>query len=125
MELEKAILTVMHLLTLPVVFMTVDHNILLNKLSSYGKKTKCLKWFSSYLLQRKQHVQTSTLKTASLNVVCGVSQGFTLSLLLFILYTNDLCKVSDILKPVMFADNTNLFFSHKSMKELFHPSDVN
>ena len=62
-----------------------------------AKKNKSLKWFSSYLLQRKQHVQTSTLKTASLNVVCGVSQGFTLSLLLFILYTNDLCKVSDIL----------------------------
>ena len=109
MELKKAILTVMHLLTLLVVFMTVDHNILLNKLSSYGKKNKSLKWFSSYLLQRKQHVQTSTLKTASLNVVCGVSQGFTLSLLLFILYTNDLCKVSDILKLRMFADYTNLF----------------
>ena len=34
-------------------------------------------------------------------------------------YVNDLCRVSNILEPIMFADDTNLFFSHKNIKELF------
>ena len=34
-------------------FNTVDHNILLKKLSLYGIKNNALKWFSSYLSNRK------------------------------------------------------------------------
>ena len=100
-------------------FDTVNHNILLNKLSLYGIKNNSLKWFSSYLSDRKQYVQTSVFKTTNLNVVCGVPQGSILGLLLFILYVNDLCRVSNILEPIVFADDTNLFFSHKNIKELF------
>ena len=89
-------------------FDTVNHNILLNKLSLYGiKNNYVLKWFSSYLSDRKQYVQTSVFKTTNLNVVCGVPQ------------VNDLCRVSNILEPIMFADDTNLFFLHKNIKELF------
>ena len=34
-------------------FDTVDHNILIDKLNSYGIKNNSFKWFSSYLLNRK------------------------------------------------------------------------
>ena len=44
-------------------FDTVNHNILLNKLSLYGIKNNRLKWFSSYLSDRKHYVQTSVFKT--------------------------------------------------------------
>ena len=36
------------------------------------------------------------------------------------IYVNDLCNVSKIFEPIISADDTNLFFSHKSIKELFH-----
>ena len=100
-------------------FDTVNHNILLNKFSFYGIKNNSLKWFSSYLSDRKQYVQTSVFKTTNLNVVCGVPQGSILGPLLFILCVNDLCRVSNILEPIMFADDTNLFFSPRNIKELF------
>ena len=38
-------------------FHTVDHNILLEKLSMYGVKGNSLKWFHSYLSNRKQYIE--------------------------------------------------------------------
>ena len=40
--------------------------------------------------------------------------------ILFLIYANDLNRVSGILDPIMFADDTNLFYSHKDIKTLFH-----
>ena len=50
--------------------------------------------------------------------------GSILGPLLFIIYVNDLCNVSKISDPVIFADDTNLFFPHKSIKELFHTPNL-
>ena len=39
--------------------------------------------------------------------------------LLFLIYVNDLCNASNILDPIMFADDTNLFLSHRNISTLF------
>ena len=41
------------------------------------------------------------------------------SSILFLLYVNDLKNASNILDPIMFADDTNLFFTRKNVRYLF------
>ena len=45
-----------------------------------------------------------------MNVACGVPQGSILGPKRFILYANDIANVSSLLRFVLFADDTNIFF---------------
>ena len=89
-------------------FDTIDHSILLNKLNYYGIQGNSLKWFESYLTNRKQHVEfkecLSTLKV----ITTGVPQGSILGPLLFIIYMNDISKVTTKFHFTLYADDTSL-----------------
>ena len=99
-------------------FDTVNHTILLSKLQHYGIRGIALKWFESYLLGRKQFVVVNKACSGIAQVRCGVPQGSILGLLLFILYMNDFNYISNLLKIVMFADDTNLFLTGKDCLEI-------
>ena len=94
----------------------------------YRVKGNNLKLFHSYLSNRKQYIEfqndNKKGKTNSLTIKCGVPQGSVLGPLFFIVYVNDLYHTSNILKPIIFADDTNLFCSGKHIKTLFQTANI-
>ena len=79
------------------------------KLENFGIRGVVLNWLKSYLTDRKQFVTLNSSSSNILTTVCGVPQGSVLGPLLFILYINDICRVSNVLNLILFADDTNLF----------------
>ena len=92
-------------------FDTINHDLLLRKLNCYGIRGVAHKWLSSYIKNRNQYVSYNNVDSKLMDITCGVPQGSILGPILFILYINDLCNVSNFLKFVLFADDANLFAS--------------
>ena len=99
-------------------FDTVNHKILLRKLEHYGVRGIPLLWFESYLTNRHQFVSIDNFSSKLSPISSGVPQGSCLGPLLFLIYINDLPNTSDILSFFLFADDTNIYFEHKSLDKL-------
>ena len=61
-------------------FDTVDHKLLLEKLSRYGVQGNVINWFRSYITQRKQFCRVNDECSKPLGVTCGIPQGSCLGL---------------------------------------------
>ena len=99
-------------------FDTVDHKILLKKLYNYGIRGNVHRWFSSYLSGRTQYVTINNNKSKTLEIQCGVPQGSILGPLLFIIYVNDICNVSELLYNILYADDTSVLLEGKHLDVL-------
>ena len=76
------------------VFDTVDYKILTKKLELNGIKDCNLRWFESYLSKRKKFIKYGGKQTNIETITCGVPQGSILGPLLFLIFVNDLHKVT-------------------------------
>ena len=99
-------------------FDTVNHRILLEKLSFYGIRGVANTWLKSYLTNHRQFCTYNEVKSDYGTINCGVPQGSILGPLLFLIYINDLGNISEFIKLVMFADDSNLFVSGKNLDTL-------
>ena len=89
-------------------FDRVWHRGLLCKLKAAGVTSTALKWFQSYLSNRKQRVVLPGVLSDWKSIKAGVPQGSILGPLLFLIFINDI--VSDINSNIrLFADDTTLY----------------
>jgi hypothetical protein len=100
------------LFDLSAAFDTVDHTLLISRLSSrFGLCGDVLKWFMSYLSDRQQCVRVSGISSSPLLLETSVPQGSILGPLLFILYTAPLHDISTrfpTIRDHYYADDTQL-----------------
>ena len=75
-------------------------------------------WIRSYFSNRKQYVEYNGHHLLRNEISCGVPQGSILGPLFFLLYTNDINNASNLLNLILFADDTNVFMSHKDLNYL-------
>ena len=111
--------TALCLLDLSAAFDTIDHSILLHRLSTwFGFNGKVISWLTSYLSARKFMVTVNSTSSTQSFLGQGVPQGSVLGPLLFILYTTPLSSlISDSsVGHHMYADDNQLFISFVASK---------
>lgn len=99
-------------------FDTVNHSRLLHKLQLHGIHDIELQWFEDYLFNRTQYVTYDNINSSPQQITCGVPQGSTLGPLLFLLLVNDLHQLLSKSKVLLYADDTVVYYSSKSSKEV-------
>jgi len=97
---------------------TINHSILLERLSSwFGISSTAISWIKSYLLNRCFYVSIENSKSSVFKLLYGVSQGSILGPLFFILYTTPLSTIMCNLSAnhQLYADDTRLLLSFSAL----------
>jgi hypothetical protein len=100
------------LLDLSAAFDTIDHNILLQRLSSYfGVTGLALDWINSYLTDRSFTVSVESSTSSPCPLLYGVPQGSVLGPILYTAYTTPLCHVisEHSMNYHFYADDTQIW----------------
>ena len=77
-------------------FDSLNHNMLLDKLSYYGIHGTAITLLKSYLSDRKQYVKIDEVKSSIQSIKTGVPQGFIVGPLLFNIFINLMTLLSQV-----------------------------
>lgn len=98
-------------------FDSIEIKRLLLKLGKLGLDSTALRWFTSYLTNRRQHVKYQCVESTMGTVEYGVPQGSVLGPLLFLLHVNDLFSLDVDCKFVAFADDVAIIVKGESWEQ--------
>ena len=114
---DDRLMTGMVLIDLQKACDTINHDILLKKLTIIGFSDHTGQWFQSYLSNRKFTVNLENSFSEVSSISCGVPQGSILGPLLFLIYVNDM-PMAVKCDLFLYADDTCLVFQSKNVKDI-------
>ena len=123
-EIDQGNKPVLILLDIEKAFDTITHNKLLNKLETVGVRGVPLRWFQSYVSDRKQIVMMGDILSETMYYEVGLPQGTVLSPILFLIYINELCNMNVQGKVFSFADDTALLVTAESWEQAYKKASV-
>ena len=113
-------IVIMLLLDLSAAFDTVDHNVMLHRLThDVGVGQTALKWFKSYMSDRVQAVHVNGSTSSARPLTCGVPQGSVLGPQLFSIYAAPVSKIirNNNMLSHFYADDTQIYITVKPHQE--------
>ena len=116
--MDKQMHTGMILVDLQKAFDTLDHGVLLEKMKYFGFRASVIKWFESYLSNRKFLVCIDNVFSEAGTLKYGVPQGSILGPVLFLLYVNDLPQSLSDAGSYLHAHDTCIFYQYEDVKKI-------
>ena len=98
-------------------FDSLNHTILLNKLKHEVQKL-ALDWFTSYLQNRFHYTSINTVNSSLALTTNGVPHDSILDPTLYFLYVNNIFTVHSFRKVILYADDTTIIVTTKSLNDL-------
>ena len=84
----------------------------------FGFQTSVIKWFESYLSNKKFLVSIDNVFTEAGTLKYGVPQGSILGQLLFLLFVIDFPQSLSYAGSYCYADDTCIFYHHEDVKKI-------